>query len=332
MNLIKIDGEIIDKQNIDNSNYNVEFLQKTHNSQMSEYIKNYSLIPKIRIDFIYAQCFNKNIQMRFVRYSKERYSLQFFIGTQKQNVIQIICPECGKVYRINQKNHLLRRTNLICRNCSLSFAQKNGGVENYKKSFKEKYGVTSPVYVKQFLEKAKKTCFRKYGVQFPLQKQEIRQKIKQTCFRKYGFQNPFQVPEIAKRAKNGVILFSNICCQCMQKIQKDLGIQILYGKNEKLFTFKDGWYRADGFIESKNFIIQFYGDYYHANPRFYKGNDVFDFFGKVFTAQQIWNKDILRQNKLIKQYGVKIFKIWQFDYKNDYENVLNNIRKELFDD
>ena len=329
MKIIKKENQIIDIENIDSCNNNVEFLKKTHNTLNEEYIENYCLLPKLNIQFILKQMVNKNIEFKFCKYAKNKYSLQLFDNDEKQKTLKIICPQCKQSYSINQKNHLLRRKHLLCKNCSLSFAQKNGGVDNYRKTFFEKYGTTSPVYVKQFLEKSKKTCKERYGVQFPLQKQQIRQKIKKTCLQKYGFENPFQSQVLAKKAREGMSCFSNICCECMKRLQKDLNVQIQYGENQKVFVFENGWYRTDGYIEEKNFSIQFYGDYYHANPKFYKNDYVFDFWGKKYTAQQIWIKDQKRLKKLIQKYKMKIFKIWQFDYKTNYEQILKELRKEL---
>lgn len=38
-------------------------------------------------------------------------------------------------------------------------------------------------------------------------------------------------------------------------------------------------------------MIEINGNYWHANPLFYKANDLLSFHGKEFTAQNIWELD-----------------------------------------
>ena len=69
----------------------------------------------------------------------------------------------------------------------------------------------------------------------------------------------------------------------------------------------------------KNKIIEFQGDYWHCNPKLYDK----DFYNKVKqkTAQEIWEYD---KNKLecANFYGYDVLYVWEYDYNNDKEKIL----------
>lgn len=72
----------------------------------------------------------------------------------------------------------------------------------------------------------------------------------------------------------------------------------------------------------QNKIIEFFGDYWHANPRKYKENDTIQTrkAGKI-TAAQIWESD---KNRLaaLKQQGYKVLVIWESDFKENKEREI----------
>lgn len=81
---------------------------------------------------------------------------------------------------------------------------------------------------------------------------------------------------------------------------------------------------CDIYIPSLNLIIEYFGDYWHANPIKYKP----DYFNgkKNQTAQQIWDYD---KNKidLIKSYDYNLEIIWERDLKIDYKPLENILEK-----
>lgn len=66
-------------------------------------------------------------------------------------------------------------------------------------------------------------------------------------------------------------------------------------------------------------IIEFNGDYWHANPKIYKK----DYINKTLnlTAYEIWKKDEKRK-KYIQKQGYQLYVVWESDYKNDPENTI----------
>jgi very-short-patch-repair endonuclease len=84
------------------------------------------------------------------------------------------------------------------------------------------------------------------------------------------------------------------------------------------------WFYPDVRID-KNFIIEFYGDYWHANPRIFNSNDIIH---HGLTAKQIWHNDIKRED-ILKNNGFRIFTVWQDEWKNNRKNIIRIIRANL---
>lgn len=76
-----------------------------------------------------------------------------------------------------------------------------------------------------------------------------------------------------------------------------------------------------------NKIIEFYGDFWHANPRIYKSGDFNEYSGKL--VDDIWSNDIFREN-IIYQNGFDLFIIWEYDYKNKKEELFSNLSNFLY--
>lgn len=75
-----------------------------------------------------------------------------------------------------------------------------------------------------------------------------------------------------------------------------------------------------------NIIIQYYGDYWHMNPQLHQSNDTNE---KTNTlAKECWINDQQRIN-ILKHLGYKVYIIWQNDYKNNKDQVLNNLYQYL---
>ena len=68
-------------------------------------------------------------------------------------------------------------------------------------------------------------------------------------------------------------------------------------------------------------IIEFNGDYWHANPVFYKSTDSISYPDGVKLASEIWLRDAKRLNAL-RALGYNVFVIWENDYTSNRESVI----------
>lgn len=62
----------------------------------------------------------------------------------------------------------------------------------------------------------------------------------------------------------------------------------------------------------ENKIIEFYGDYIHANPRLFQKTDVINFLGGSRLVGDIWTKDAARL-EVLRNRGYEIMVVWEMD-------------------
>lgn len=71
-----------------------------------------------------------------------------------------------------------------------------------------------------------------------------------------------------------------------------------------------------------NIVIEFYGDFWHRNPKHYLAEDVF--YGK--SSKIIWEYDKKRLY-YIKQQGYDVVVVWETDWKSNKHKVVEQIKK-----
>ena len=157
-------------------------------------------------------------------------------------------------------------------------------------------------------------CIEKYGEIDGLEKwnerqrkwsEKIETKYRNGDFVKFRKEN-YSGPELE--------LFENVIEKLNLKNEK-----IYYGKKQFFRHFKNlGKTFSYDFVFDKK-IIEFYGNYWHCNPKKYNGN-YFHKYLQMF-AYEIWEKDKIRINSIEKE-GYKVLIIWENDYnKNKKESI-----------
>lgn len=73
-------------------------------------------------------------------------------------------------------------------------------------------------------------------------------------------------------------------------------------------------------IKHKDCIIEFNGDYWHANPQLYKETAIIR--GK--TAVDIWNRDKLKMQTVI-DLGFRTYIVWEQEFRRNKEETINRI-------
>lgn len=104
------------------------------------------------------------------------------------------------------------------------------------------------------------------------------------------------------------------CIKCVSKPETEwlnyLNIPI---ENRQIkFKIKNKFYKFDAFDPKTNTIYEFYGDYWHGNPKIFNPNDMNRSNKKLFG--DLYIQTINREKFLIKN-GYKIIYIWEHDWK-----------------
>jgi len=197
--------------------------------------------------------------------------------------------------------------------------QKTLNDNNNKIELNKKRGLTK----EQFIEKHGKEKYKIYAKSKGLKKEEY---IKKFGLEKYN--------EKINNTKNVIRLsgfnkYSKISMEFFLEIEKNINIKCYFGKEEKIIQFydNDGKYfcfYVDFLCDNK--IIEFYGDYYHANPNLYEANKIVGSKYKFFTAGEIWERDFKRI-KIIEEKGYDVLIVWENEYKKNKEEIKNKCIK-----
>ena len=194
----------------------------------------------------------------------------------------------------------------MSKSCKKSTSSEMMKYINSKEFYIEKYGKEEGEK-KYFLWKksqdhsSKEFMIRKYGVKEGLKKYKeigLKKVIRYDAYHSKISQTLFE--DIRKIIKDD----SNI------KFSNNGGELRLYNKNENKPYYYDFSY--------KNKIIEYNGDFWHANPRIYKGDYCFK---NGIYASDVWERDNKKIN-FAKELGYDVFIVWDNDYKKDKIGIL----------
>lgn len=240
-----------------------------------------------------------------------------------------------------------------CKKCEKRISRNNK--HGYCNSCRDRTGENNPFYGKshsdETIEVLKEKC--SIGMKEKWKDEEFRSKVikggskpRRESFKReqserikqWYVDNPEQRQlrsECMKRTwESGAITKNNYSCNA-SKLEKELYEEILkiIPDAESKKTIRDSnnrWIFPDILIESCGVIIEFYGDFWHANPAIYEKNDIIH---NGITAEKIWEKDkerTIRLGDIISEgekfpRGYTVIVVWEKDYKENKKAVLNEI-------
>jgi G:T-mismatch repair DNA endonuclease (very short patch repair protein) len=143
-------------------------------------------------------------------------------------------------------------------------------------------------------------------------RKDIQFKKSQTLMKNYGVSTVFQLQGY------NFYRFSKISQALFDEIVKSSSIksnEVLYGKTEK---YLNGYFYD---LTYKNKIIEFNGDYWHANPLKYSNDKTLRMVCETRLVEDIWARDVKKINHAISNgYEVKI--VWENDFVNRREDII----------
>lgn len=114
---------------------------------------------------------------------------------------------------------------------------------------------------------------------------------------------------------------SNLELEFIQSLEQRIG-PLEYTTLKKPFGrwnhYKDGYVVYD--IKHNDCIIEFNGDYWHANPSIYGPNDLIR--GK--EAKEIWEHDAVKL-KIVRDLGFRVRTVWERDYLHNKDRTINEV-------
>ena len=106
---------------------------------------------------------------------------------------------------------------------------------------------------------------------------------------------------------------------------------LLYGKHEKFIYDKEykRAYKYDITKPSTKKIIEVNGIYWHCKPSLYESSYIHKI--RKMTAENIWEFDKRKRN-IAEKYGYTVLVIWEDEYYNDPQLIINRCLKFLKDE
>ena len=154
-------------------------------------------------------------------------------------------------------------------------------------------------------------------------KQEQTKFSKKMCIEKYGIDLGTQIWQDRQiKWKNslknsGIYLgVSKISLKLFNKISETIDLQ--FGEQEACIIGDNRLYFVDCLQQTNKKIIEFYGDYWHANPNKFTE----DMISKNRTAKSIWEIDNKRIEELEK-LGYKVLIVWENEVYKNFEDTVN---------
>ena len=150
-----------------------------------------------------------------------------------------------------------------------------------------------------------------------------RGRTNEQLIKKFGKEYVDKIHEHLKN-RNYFRRFSKISEKFFNELQDKVSEKLIFGKDEKWIRYdKNKGYFIDLLVEGTNKIIEFNGDFYHANPELYESNDIITISKeKILLVKDIWESDKLKISAL-NNLGYDVLIIWENDINNNKEVELN---------
>ena len=121
---------------------------------------------------------------------------------------------------------------------------------------------------------------------------------------------------------------SAISLEMFDKLIKNYKNNIVYyDENEySVHTNKLCLYHVDYYDKTLNIIIEFYGDFFHLNPKIYDADFIqFKHHEKAILAKNRWQHDKARIDDIQQTLNCKVIIVWESTYKNDKKGTINSL-------
>lgn len=232
--------------------------------------------------------------------------------------------------------------------------------EKYKETCKEKFGAENALSKNTTIyHKRNCTVKNKYGVDNIFQLETIKDQINKTMIEKYGslrLHNPEKQKEtkslwseefkqkyiqklkdswnektdediyrmIQKKIQTMKLNQSFDSLTKMNQIESRISDILIKLNLPFTFSFFIKKHQYDFIIQNTNILLEIQGDFWHANPKFYKENDKIKMPGKGnILVESIWKKDI-KKKQYAENHGYQVLYVWENDIREMSDDQLIN--------
>ena len=126
--------------------------------------------------------------------------------------------------------------------------------------------------------------------------------------------------------------YSLISQQCFNAIYSHINTtnEIYYHDLNKEYSIinNNTTYNLDFYDKTKKLVIEFLGDYWHANPKRYNSDETIIHHQKSICVKDIWKYDKQRKRNICKVLNNPVYiEVWESDWKENQYKVMEEILK-----
>lgn len=149
-------------------------------------------------------------------------------------------------------------------------------------------------------------------------KKEYRVKAEETCVSRNG-KPAWKIAYDSSKGRR-----SGISERFFNSVQNLMDAPLVFGAVEFSLISENGTKYYDLVNHETKKIVEFNGDYWHANPQKYKAEDNL----RKSTAQQIWDADAAKI-KLAEDNGYQVKIVWESEYKKNPQKIIEECKQWL---
>lgn len=274
-------------------------------------------------------------QLLYQKYVKELYSL----------------PDLLKEYGINFSLVVFLLEYFDIPNRSMSESAQKISKNKYKKTMMERYGIENALQKdSKFYKKRNETVKKRYGVDNVFQSQVVKDIIfgDEIWIKKYGITRKKFLSRKGKEVwanltddqrntwlENSILKSEQregfFTSKMESRVQVALSNSYIKSKHQFEIRSEKRRYYFDFRLDKTNVLIEVNGDYWHANPNKYKAKQKLNFHGKLFKAEDIWDRDKDKRLAAEKR-GFVVLYLWEEDIALLSEIELKDFVKEKIDE
>lgn len=277
-----------------------------------------------------------SISFNFLNYKFINKKIIVILNDNSENVlsslnIKMICPFSNeiKVFNLHPTRgglHFFTKGYYINESTYKNLYYKTDEyLSKFRNTLTERYSengeyLKSPINSKTIKEKIKATMNEKYGCDWFLIRGQHYNKILRNIYKKYG---------------NDAFSFLGVSKLEISIINELISSDILFSdelyyfdvnNNKQQYSFKldeNSFTLVDFYDKKNNLVIEIYGDYFHCNP---KVNHITkNLKGNSSAIQK--ELDEIKNNIIKDRYNCKIYIIWESDWLENKQSIINSIRK-----
>ena len=291
---------------------------KTEKKIISEYKKGKSSLDIVKIVGLSKPTILRVLNKHNLVRKRDRCSKLDIKVKDNYYVVERVCPKCKCVIETKSKDSVIACRNhfnrindkSLCKPCSLKL-QVGEGNPFYGKKHK-----------KETINKISKSRESQYTGNKNHMKQEKYRKMSRDVMRKNwdnGILDKEVISEQMKQTQRSGKIKSTITSKKEKEIIKEL-------KNmgyDPISSYRIDSKICDIYVPSLNLIIEYFGNYWHCNPKKYESN----YFNKKKNkfAWELWEYD-KKKVELIKSYDYNLEIVWESDF-NEKTTLQKIIKK-----